>query len=212
MTFLPPQYGGDLMSLDVRVEIKIPPDLLDHISEKFMAGLPRALNQIGLLGHAYWQQQAAEKLTSARRDYVRALSYTVVGNSVHLTLGGSGMTGKKNTFALAVELGGPKFDMKPGFLNSPKARTGSRKFPRELRDKLKRNMAPVKYMIIPIVQDKSVVASGTNVKFRTVTSNSPSSAWWHKGWKGVKLADDVARELNERIVPEALGPLLESIK
>lgn len=213
MTLIPPSYGGDLQSFSVQVTVEVPPKFLESIAEEFIAGLPRVMNQIGLLGHSYWQQQASAKLHSSSRDYIRALSYQVVGNTVELTLGGANMKGAKNTFVLAVELGGPKFDMKPGFLNSPKARTGPRKFPRELREKLKRGPGgPMKYLIVPIVKDRSVVASAANVKFRTVHSASPPSSWWHPGWKGVKISDDVSRELNERIIPEAFKPLLESIE
>lgn len=212
MAFLPPNYGGDLVNLDVQIKVELPPKLLESVSEEFIAGLPRVLNQIGLLGHTYWVQLAGQRLKSSRRDYIRALSYVVVGNSVQLTLGGSGMTGKPNTFVLAVELGGPKFDMKPGFLNSPKAKTGGpRKFPAFLRDKLKRHPHPVRYMIVPIVKDKSVVASGSNVKFRTVHSNQSPSLWWHPGWKGVQLSQDVIRELNDVIIPEAFKPLVEGL-
>ncbi len=207
-------YGGPLVNMDVSIDIKMPPDMLERIALKYEEQIPKVLNQIGLLGHTYWTQLAAKKLSTSRRDYTKALSYRMIGGSgVQLTLGGSG-TGTLNTTMIAIELGGPKFDMKPGFLNSPKAKTGKRKFPKAVADAFVDRKGPSKYMIVPLVQRDGTVASAGNVKFRTVSTHSPDSgkgSWWHPGWKGVNLREEVLRELNERIIPEAFAPLLDNL-
>lgn len=209
---IPPSYGGVLGDMNVKIDIKIPDHMLENISKEFINGLPKVLNQIGMLGQQYWEQLASQKLKTSRRDYMQALSYKVEGTSVQIVLGGSN-TGKPNTSIISIELGGPSYDMKPGFLNSPKAKTGKRKIPKAIADSLPKIKAKglSKYMIVPILSNEQTVASASNVKFRTVSTNSAPETWWHPGWKGVNLSHDVIEELNNRIIPEAMKPLLESL-
>jgi len=208
-----PSYGGNLVQMNVTIDIKIPRDLIDNISKEFVDNLPKALHQIGLEGHTYWTQLASQRLKTSRRDYIQALSYQVTGNSVQIVLGGAGLGGNTNTAMVSIELGGPSFDMKPGFLNSSKAKTGKRKFPRGIAASLPETTIKGlnKYMIVPIMPGEQVVASASSFKFRTVSSNSPPESWWHPGWKGVKLADEVIEELNTNIIPDALRPLLDKM-
>lgn len=208
----PAAYDGPLADLNVKIDVKIPDDMLENIAKEFVAGLPKVLNQIGTLGQSYWEQLASQRLKTSRRDYMQALSYKVTGNSVEIVLGGTGSS-NPNTSIIAIELGGPRFDMKPGFLNSPKAKSGKRKMPKAVADAIPKIKAKglSKYMIVPIMPQEQTVASVANVRFRTVSTNSPPESWWHPGWKGVNIAADVIEELNNRIIPEALAPLLEKI-
>jgi hypothetical protein len=207
-----PSYDGSLIEMNVKIDIKIPDHLIENMSKEFVDGLPKVLAQIGMLGQTYWEQLASQRLKTSRRDYMQALSYRVTGNSVEIVLGGAG-SGNPNTSIIAIELGGPSYDMKPGFLNSPKAKTGKKKIPKAIADSLPKIKAKglSKYMIVPIMPQEQTVASAANVKFRTVSTSSPAESWWHPGWKGVNLSKDVLEELNTRIIPEALRPLLEKL-
>ncbi len=202
---------GQVPSLNVSVEIDVSPQLF--VTEEFISELPKALRKIGILAHAFWESEAGKRLVSSRRDYQKALSMELLDDrTVQITLGGTHLVGKKNTYVVAVELGGPSFDMKPGFLNSKFV--NKKKIPHAIAANLKRwKWKPPlsKWLVIPIhAAPRQVVFSGTKI-FRTVHDNLPQSAYQHPGWKGVKIHQDVIKELNNTIIPDVMGPLLETL-
>ncbi len=207
----PPHIHGPMVNFNVQVEVHVGDDLF--VTEEFMNELPKAMRKIGILAHNFWESEAGKRLVSSRRDYQKALSMELVSpTTVQVTLGGAHLVGKKNTYVVAVELGGPSFDMKPGFLASK--HTNKKKIPKAIAENLKRWKwkAPLsKWLVIPIhAPPRQVVFSGTKI-FRTVHDNLPQTAYVHPGWKGVKIHEDVIKELNETIIPDVLTPLLNKL-
>lgn len=203
-------YAGPLTNFTVHVDVEIPHEFLD--TDEFIAELPKAVRTVGILAHSFWESEAGKRLVSSRRDYQKALSMELVSNTeVHVTLGGTHLVGKKNTYVIAVELGGPKFDMKPGFLASKF--TNKKKIPKAVAENLKRwKWKPpiAKWLVIPLhTQPRQVVFSSPKI-FRTVHDNLPQNAYQHPGWKGVNIHKDVIKEVNEVIIPDVIGNLLKS--
>lgn len=194
--------------LNVEVTIDLPSGFLS--TEEFENALPKALKTAAKLALTYWESEAGKRLKSSRRDYQKALSMAQVSNTeVHIILGGTNMVGKKNTYVVAVELGGPKFDMKPGFMASP--HTNKKKIPRAVADVLHKwpwAKPKNKWLVIPLNTERQVVFTNPKI-FRTVHDNLPTQAYQHPGWKGARIHEDVVKELDEHIIPEVLGPILE---
>ena len=88
----------------------------------------------------------------------------------------------KAPLALAIEDGAPGFDMKRGFLKGNKNR---RLIPLWKGHPSKRT--------VPVWVEKD------------------SPGWWHKGWKGLNLRDDVVRYLDKVVIPEEVDKLLNGI-
>lgn len=197
--------AGDL---NLEISVELPSGFLD--TEEFEKALPKALKTAGILAKTYWESEAGKRLKSSRRDYQKALSMEQVSNTeVHITLGGANKVGKKNTYVIAVELGGPKFDMKPGFLASPY--TNKKKIPRAVAEVLHKwpwKSPKNKWLVIPLNTERQVVFANPKI-FRTVHDNLPNQAYQHPGWQGVQIHKDVIKELDEHILPEVLGPILE---
>lgn len=87
----------------------------------------------------------------------------------------------------SVEVGRDAFDMKPGFLKNGK------------------------YKVVPLNVNRYINMQKPTV-FRTVSITSPAASWQHPGWKGMKLADEVVRELQENIVPRNLEKLFKEMQ
>lgn len=89
--------------------------------------------------------------------------------------------------AYHVEVGRDAFDMKPGFLKNGR------------------------YKVVPLNVNRYINMQKPTV-FRTVSVNSPAASWQHPGWKGMKLADEVVRELQDTIVPRNIEKMFKEMQ
>lgn len=190
--------GGPQLS----VEINIPANLLNH--KDFEAELESTIFDIALEARSFWETEAGQRLTTSRERYIAAIGMEQAGgNEVSLTL--------KDSFAQSVEKGTPRFDMKPGFLKSPKIKDGPVKLPRAVAASLQKTGRPAatKWMIIPLNLHRQV-PMGYPAAFRTFTDKQPNM-WIHKGFKGVHIADDVVDALNDEIIPKHIDKLIDRL-
>lgn len=87
----------------------------------------------------------------------------------------------------SVEYGRGAFDMKPGLLKGGK------------------------YRIVPLNVNRYINMQKPTV-FRTVSVNSPPDSWLHPGWKGMKLSEEVIRELDKTIIPKNVEKLFKDME
>lgn len=192
------------------IDIKVPKDVLNI--KKLEKEIPRVMKQIAKDAKSFWDSEAAKRLKTSRVKYKESTNIEVLGdNTVMIVM---------EPFAGIIEnAGGPKrgFDMKPGFLNSTKA---TRKFriPRAFAATLPNRHAPIhakiatKFIIIPLRWS----VGGT--RFRTVSDKSPAESWIWKpkknsrlGPDGVKIREDVIREMSDNIIPNRMREMIEKV-
>lgn len=154
-------------------------------TKKLQAKLQSTLNRVGRDGKNFWKSEAGRRLKSSREAYQAAIEWGA-DMQVGVTLGLTGGSKSENFLANAVEFGYPAFDMKPGLLKSK---------------------ALVR---VPLNVDRRVVFSNPKV-FRTITNKSPVDSWIHPGWQGMNIVDDVVDELNDNIIPQRIGELMEKL-
>lgn len=204
-------FGVGDLNLNIEIKVEFDKNFMNDKGKAVDKNLSKALKRVANRAYLYWESEAGKRLKSARRDYQKALSFGIISDKeVHILLSGAGLVGKKNTYVLAVEMGGKAFDMKPGFLASP--HTNKKKIPRAVADilsKWKWARPQNKWLVIPLNVDRQVVFSSPRV-FRTVHDNLPSEAYKHPGWKGVRIADSVVKEILENILPSELEDITKN--
>lgn len=187
---------------NVSVKVTVPEDLIDLLTTRVQRKLPGAVRRIAFEAKSFWKSEAGRRLKSARREYQDAIEVEIKAGeaSASLLLTGS-------MLAYMVETGSPGFDMKPGLLKNAKPVDHLKKrYPRAKAD----TFAPksiTRYRVIPLNVNRYVNMTKPTV-FRTVHDQSPPSSWMHPGFKGAKLADEVVRELDTRIIPKHMGKLI----
>ncbi len=127
------------------------------------------------VSRAEWIRLAGERLHSTYREYVMGLN---TSESIVKTGKGFSQVSLVGWLPNAVENGLPSFDMKPGFLASPKAKVSKK---------------GKKYLRIPLKSftRKGRIARGTNI--RTASELSPPESWIHPGIEPRNLASEVVK-------------------
>lgn len=170
-----------------------PPHLLQHIDleNKISFGLERDMYEVPSAkafreamedaawkaaqeGKKYWETLASQSLKTTRPQYVQAL-YVYESFSEGVVLG---LNTEDNHLVRAIEQGGAPFDMKPGLLKS-----GHR-----------RKEGGGRYRVIPLAPNT----------FRTVSTDMGKDEFFHPGWLGLNLKEEVEKELDENILPKYL--------
>lgn len=196
----------------VVINVELPEKLLDA-PKNLRKKLPATLRRIAIEGKSFWKAEAGRRLKSARTKYQQAIDLQIVDDfSFYLTLTGP--------FAYGIEEGRPGFDMKPGLMRNalpwpPK----KRKFPRAIAATL-RPVSPItQYRIVPLNVHGYANMTKPRV-FRTIHDqttialsgpNAGKPAWQHPGNKGVKLAEEVVKELTNNIIPRHMSALLTEV-
>lgn len=146
---------------------------------------------------------ASQKLHSTKDKYIEAIK--VENNVVILD---------KEQFVVGmVEDGVPQFDMKPGLLASPKAKTAKN---------------GQKYLVVPLStvkqgkhnwrdRDSGQFKAGTSgvkgIEFRIVTENSPADSWIFPGYKGNHFVDQTMSQFDDapfnQMVDDQLNKLFQ---
>lgn len=183
------------------IEINIPTDLLSV--KNFESKLEETIIEAALEARNFWETAAGQRLTTSRERYIDAISMTQEGpGQVTLSL--------SDSFAQKVEKGSSGFDMKPGFLRSPKLKTGPKKMPAAVAKTVISTGAPAsKWMIIPLNTNRDA-PMGTPGAFRTFTDQQVSG-WIHPGFKGVNIREDVVAELRDNILPQRIEKLIDEL-
>jgi hypothetical protein len=170
--------------------------------QEIEARLPEALMDAALEGRNYWETLAGQRLNSSRERYIEALGMEQKGDSVTLKLTGD--------FAVMREVGSQPFDMKPGFLASKKMKLApfKKKIPRAIAASIQGSRM-TKWMVIPL-NTQRMSPMGKPGAYRTFTD--AQSGWlYKKTLKGVFIADDVADELSNVILPKHIEKLIDEI-
>ena len=162
--------------IGLKLEVDIPDDFLS--TEEFSRRLPEAMLEIARRGVDFWRSEAGRRLRSSRDKYMDALYVDYGGGDIAIRLG-SGLPEDK--LVLALEMGAPMYDMKPGLL----AQRGRR--------------------VIPLSP------GGGATIYRTVSDDSPSELFIHPGWPGLFLHETVMEELENNIIPEVIQELVEDM-
>lgn len=184
------------------IEVQLPKDFLSM--KKLNKGMPKVLREIAKDIKSFWDSEVGRKLKTARVKYRDGAKVTVVDDRTILI--------SMEAFGGALEKG-KKFDMKPGFLNSPKVKVkGQHKLPPFVARTLPK--APIsiptmtKFLIIPMRWSQG----GT--KFRTVSDKSPVDSWiWKRKDpnRAINISDTVVKEAEERIIPKHMKEYIEQI-
>lgn len=195
---------GSARSNQIAISVEFPTSLLD-MDKNFKKKLPGTMRRIAMEGKSFWKAEAGRKLKSSRLAYQKAIDMKVVDDlSFYLTLSGF--------LAFSVESGRGAFDMKPGFLKtSSKVRRSG--FTRMKHDKTQtgtQNIPMGNYRVIPLNTNHYINMTSPRM-FRTVSNNSPADSWMHPGWKGIKLAEEVIKELDEQIIPKHMDKLIKEL-
>ena len=157
------------------LQVIVPKNFLN--TAKLEAGKESAMRAVMADAESFWRSEASRRLNSSRDQYLAGIETQLTSKAnVVLYLRGS--------FALQIEDGFKGFDMKPGFLNSDKAKTGKNG----------------KYFIVPIEPGSS--------EFRTVTA-AQSGKWIHPGWEGAKILPDLKKMIKEDLIPKHIGKLIK---
>lgn len=186
----------------VSVQLIVPKDFLSI--KKYEKGLPKLTREIAEEMEDLWKSEAGKRLNTSRQKYIDSIDvkFTAARNAV-LTLSGAGMR---------IETGKP-FDMRPGFLKSPKIKQGGkRKLPNDkaLIDKIRSKPAnpSIQWMIIPLK-----INGGT--MFRTFTSEHGPDMWqWNTrsdrpGKAPARILPDVIEYSSEVIIPTKVAEHIE---
>lgn len=184
------------------ITMDVPPDLMN--SAEFEQRLPEALAEAALEAGTFWESEAGRRLTTMRQRYQQAIHVNQNGSDISITL--------EDPLAVAVDQGSPGFSLRDSFLRSAKIKPGPVKIPRAVAASLPKTgqKAASKWMVIPLNVDRQ--APFTNPKvFRTFTDKQPESKWMHPGFKGVHIAEDVVRELQDNILPKHVAALIDEI-
>ncbi|NBU69841.1 MAG: hypothetical protein EBS53_00025 [Bacteroidetes bacterium] len=194
------------------ITVELPLKLLDA-PKNLRKKLPATLRRIAMEGKSFWKAEAGRRLKSSRQKYQEAISVQLVDDmSFFLALTGP--------FAYGIEEGRPAFDMKPGLMRNalpwpPK----KRKFPRAIAATLRPKSPITQYRIVPLNVHGYVNLTKPRV-FRTIHDqttialsgpNAGKPAWQHPGNVGIKLADEVVRELTDNIIPKHMSKLLTEV-
>lgn len=187
--------------MNVSIDVQLP-DALLKAHEQFNIKLPKLTRKLALAGKSFWKALAGKKLRASRNAYVKGIDMAIVdASSFYLVL--------DDPLAVAVEAGGPSFDMKPGLLkNALSWPPKKRKIPRALAAALPPKSGITKYRIVPLNPGHVINLTKPKV-FRMVTDKSPASSWIHPGWKGVNLAQEVVNELTNNIFPREIAAFLK---
>lgn len=191
--------------INVHIDVKLPDELL-NLDKKMLKRVPAMTRRIALEAKSFWKSEAGRRLRSSRKVYQNAIEHHMIDDtSFYLTLSGY--------IPYSVEMGGQGFDMKPGFLRNAKPwpPPGKKRFPRAKAE----TFAPksiTQYRIIPLNVNRYVNMNHATLnqkptKFRTVHDQSPAGSWKHPGFKGARIADEVAKELDTRIIPKHVAKL-----
>lgn len=167
-----------------KVKVSMTVDIPDDLfgTEEMVARMPETVADMIREARAFWEAEAGRRLDSSRDEYQRAIRIRQVGGAWVLDL--------DSEVANMLETGVDPFDMKPGMLNGPKAKVGptGRRY----------NRIPVKSL-------------GSPVSIRTVSDASAAGSWVHPGLKGANIADEVEKELSDRIIPDFIEKLIDEV-
>lgn len=186
--FHEPQLGA------VDIQVHLPAGVFSVA--KFTRRLPATCRKIGREGLRYWKREASQRLNTSREAYLAGLSIDFFDDATFIL-------GLEGFIPMMIEGGVDRFDMKPGFLNSPKAKHGPPKLPRAVAASLPDKPKGVrKHMVVPFTNNSPI-------EFRTVTDKSPPDSWiWKRRKMGLKIAPDVWDELQTHIIPKHVRALM----
>lgn len=177
-------------------------DSLKNYAKKITKKLPGVIRRIALESKSFWKSEAGRRLRSSRNVYVKNINFKVVDElSFYMTL--------DNPLAVAVEKGGAKFDLKPGFMVKAKP-INKFKIPRAVAATLPPSKGSLRFRIIPLNVNRLINMQKPKV-FRTVTDKSPVKSWVHKGWSGANIVPAVITEMNTVIIPKHVKKFLSEI-
>ena len=129
-----------------------------------------------------WHEKAAQELSSTLTPYIKGLKIERDGETITGTLTG--------WMPVALETGKQPYDLKPGFLQQSKPG---------------KTTTGAQYRIIPMGQDHG------NLRFRTVSTQSEKTDWWHPGFQARALHKQVEDEA-EKIIAQAIIPAFNRLE
>lgn len=173
-----PKPTVGLTQKNVKINIRPPTNFrgLEDVDQVMMD----SIIDMAIEAKSVWETEAGQRLSTSRDRYIKALRVdTDYVGVAYVELD------PEDSFIKMIENGVAPWDMKPGFLFSPKARM---------------SVMGTLYNIIPMGPDHS-----GPLRFRTVSTTSPPKSWYYanktNGLKGVHIRDEVVEQLRSDIIP-----------
>ena len=168
----------------IRLNVKVPKEFkqFEAINTKIKEGIEEMVLEAGTL----WETEAGQALNTARERYIKAIQVHSEANGAYVELDPT------DKFVNKIEKGSRAYDLKPGFLNSPKAKI---------------NKEGVRFRNIELCP----IHKKSPHKYAYLSDKTHKDDWWHPGFKGLHIKSVVYRALKNDIIPRHVDRIVNEI-